>query len=163
MNIIYTSSTYIRHKAISVFASVSLCIPLASGSSVKDSFIPQEGIAVLDMTSRNSGESEENGDYSRQLYSATYMCDIAGNPYSVTADIDEAMRDKVILLSSDITASSFTVDELQSLIGWVKEGGVLVSPAIRSVSTSKSPLLSELFGIDATSLPPRSKENIRIN
>jgi len=128
-----------------------------------DVFVPQGGIAVLDMTSRNSGEWEVTGDYSRQLYSATYMCDIAGNPYSVVSGLADAMQGKVILLSSDIMSSSFTSDELQSLIDWVRDGGMLVAPAIRSASPHLSSLLSELFGIDASTLSGSTKENKRIN
>jgi len=126
-------------------------------------FIPQPGITIFDMTARNTGENENQGDYSRQLYSAKYICDIAGNPYSVTSDLNDAMAGKVMLLSSDITASSFSSDELQVLIGWVKDGGTLISPAIRTVSANNGSLLSELFGIDATSLTSYSKDRSRIN
>lgn len=134
-----------------------------SSSSLKDMFIPQPGITIFDMTARNTGENENQGDYSRQLYSAKYICDIAGNPYSVTSDLNDAMAGKVMLLSSDITASSFSSDELQVLIGWVKDGGTLISPAIRTVSANNGSLLSELFGIDATSLTSYSKDRSRIN
>lgn len=152
-----------RHIPILALSVAVLFSQLSATASIRDTFVPQPGIAVLDMTTRNTGEAEDRGDYSRQLYSAQYICDIAGNPYTVSTDLAEAMKEKVILLSSDITASSFSEDELRSLIGWVRGGGTLVSPAIRSVSESMSPLLSELFGINAASRPARSYENILIN
>lgn len=163
MNLKRKAYLALRHKAILAFMVIAPCCTFSSIASIKDAFVPQSGIAILDMTLRNTGESEESGDYSRQLYSATYICDIAGNPYSVTTNLADAMQGKVVLLSSDITSSSFTTDELQSLIEWVRDGGVLVSPAIRSVSAATSPSLSDLFGIDATSIPGSSKENPRIN
>lgn len=106
-------------------------------------------IAVLDMTMK-SGDPETSGDYSRQLYSATYMCDIAGYPYIVTSDLKQAMENDVILISGVIQSSSFSTDEYDGLLKWVEQGGRLLSPAIRSVNTDSSPYLSQLFGIDAS-------------
>lgn len=149
-------------KWLQILLSVCCLSFPASASSLKETYVPQSGISVFDMTARNTGESENQGDYSRQLYSAQYICDIAGNPYSVTSDLKNAMDGKIILLSSDITASSFTADELRALISWVKDGGTLISPAIRSVSADTGPLLSELFGINATSLSSYTKDKTRI-
>ncbi len=135
----------------------------ASSASLKDVFAAQPGITLLDMTSRVADEYENDGYYSRQLYSAQYICDIAGNPYSVTSNLAEAMKGKVLLLSSGITKSTFSAGELQALINWCKAGGVLISPAIRDASSATSPLLSELFGIDANSITPFSKARTLIN
>lgn len=106
-----------RHIPILALWVAVLFSQLSATASMRDTFVPQPGIAVLDMTTRNTGEAEDRGDYSRQLYSAEYICDIAGNPYTVSTDLAEAMKEKAILLSSDITASSFSEDELRSLIG----------------------------------------------
>jgi len=154
----------LRHHLETILALIvfGLFSHVTSEASIKNEFIPQSGIAILDMTERNITENETSGDYSRQLYSATYICDIAGNPYSATKDLADAMQSKVILLSSDITSSSFSVDELQALTNWVKEGGTLVSPAIRSISQSAIPLISELFGIDASVIPSYTKDKSRI-
>lgn len=107
------------------------------------------GIAVLDITER-SGDNEISGDYSRQVYSATYMCDIAGYDYIVTKSIEEAMTQKVILIGNVITSSSFTPEEYQSLNEWIKGGGTLVSPAIKNLSNDAMSIVSDIFGIDAT-------------
>jgi hypothetical protein len=146
--------------ALSLLASI---LTASAEPTVRETFTPQAGIKVLDMTSRNTTESETTGDYSRQLYSATYMCDIAGNPYAVTADLDEALKGAVLLLSSDITKESFTADELQRLTDWVKEGGVLLSPEIRTTTAETRPLLSELFGIAADSLTAHTSSHRLIN
>lgn len=69
-------------KWLQILLSVCCLSFPASASSLKETYVPQSGISVFDMTARNTGESENQGDYSRQLYSAQYICDIAGNPYS---------------------------------------------------------------------------------
>ncbi len=107
------------------------------------------GIAVLDICERNF-ELEASGDYARQVYSATYMCDIAGYDYIVTTDIEEAMEQDVILLANVITSTSFSREELLTLSEWIKNGGTFVSPAIKSVPPSSKEIVSEIFGIDAT-------------
>lgn len=104
-------------------------------------------IAVLDISERNF-ELETSGDYSRQVYSATYMCDIAGYEYILTTDFEEAMNHEVILLANAITSTSFSRDELLALSGWIKEGGVFISPAIKSVPASGKDIVEEIFGID---------------
>ncbi len=107
------------------------------------------GIAVLDICERNY-ELETSGDYSRQVYSASYMCDIAGYNYIVTKDIQEAMTQDVILLANVMTSTSFSKDEMISISNWVKEGGTFVAPAFKSVPPSCTDILSEMFGINAS-------------
>lgn len=52
-------------------------------------------LVVLDMTERNrTAENEISGDYSRQLYSATYLCDIAGYDYIITQNLEEALNNR---------------------------------------------------------------------
>lgn len=82
------------------------------------SFDAGAGIAVIDMTARNR-ENEISGDWSRSLYSATYMCDIAGYDYVVTPDVDEAVEHDMILFSSCITSNSFDREEWEKLSSWV--------------------------------------------
>lgn len=116
------------------------------------------GIAVFDICERNY-ELETSGDNSRQVYSASYMCDIAGYDYIITTDIEEAMTQDVILLANVMTSTSFTRDEMLSLSQWIKGGGTLVTPAIRSVPASCSDVVSEIFGIDANGKFTKSNEN----
>lgn len=106
-------------------------------------------IAVLDISARNS-DLETSGDYSRQVYSATYLCDIAGYEYILTDNLEKAMGEDLILLANLITETSFDRDEFTSLAEWVKEGGTIVVPAIKNVPKTCTDIISELFGIDAT-------------
>ncbi len=119
------------------------------------------GIAVLDITESNL-ENESSGDWSRCLYSATYLCDIAGYDYTVTKSLDDAMEQNVILLSSCITTLSFSHDEWESIDSWVNEGGVLVSPAFRSVATASKDIVDNLFGIDVDNSGVKSSERTLI-
>lgn len=119
-------------------------------------------IAVLDITERNK-ESQSSGDWARQLYSAMYMCDIAGYDYTVCTDIEDAKRQDVILLSSCITSSTFSRDEWESLEEWVKNGGVLVSNAFRSVSSASRDVVASIFGIDPTASGTKSNDRPIIN
>ena len=116
------------------------------------------GIAVLDICERNN-ELESLGDNSRQVYSASYLCDIAGYDYIITTDLKEAMTQDVILLANVMTNTSFTRDEMLSISEWIKGGGTLVTPAIRYVPTSCSDIVSEIFGIDADGKFNKSNEN----
>lgn len=118
-------------------------------ASVLCSNSSQARIAVLDISERNF-ELETSGDYSRQVYSATYLCEIAGYDYIVTDDLQAAMQEDLILLANLITNTSFKREELTSLSEWIKEGGTIVVPAIKNVSSSCADIISEIFGIDAT-------------
>ncbi|MDE6342128.1 MAG: hypothetical protein K2K93_07405 [Muribaculaceae bacterium] len=106
-------------------------------------------IAVLDLNKRNY-ELEHDGDFSRQVFSAQYMCDIAGYNYITTEDLETALQEDVVLLACCLKSTTFSREELEKINSWVKDGGVLVSPAIRSVSSSSADIIGELFGIDAT-------------
>ena len=120
---------------------------------ITDAFVPQKGIVVLDMAERNGDDETMSGDFTRQLYSAQYLCDIAGYPYTTTSSVDEAMtKGGVILFSSRLLKNTFTVDELQSLVEWVKNGGILVSPLINTTDAASSTWFSALFGIDASKI-----------
>lgn len=114
-------------------------------------------IAILDIAEKNN-DDEESGLYSRELYSASYLCDIAGYNYSVTQDLGKATESELILLANLITDTSFTEDELTVLSEWIKAGGTLIAPGIRTVAAGSEAIISEIFGIDATS---SSKQNSR--
>ncbi|MDE5997899.1 MAG: hypothetical protein K2G77_06795 [Muribaculaceae bacterium] len=130
---------------------------LAIGIMTMMTFPASAGIAVLDICERNY-ELESSGDYSRQVYSASYMCDIAGYEYIVTKDIEEAMTQDVILLANVITSTSFTKEEMLALSNWVKAGGTFISPAIKAVPSSCADVVSEMFGIDAKGKFTKSNE-----
>lgn len=108
-------------------------------------FAPVQGIALLDLTARN-GEKEDAGDYSRNLYSAQYILEVAGVPYFTTADLDQALQEsRMLLFSSAVKAATFTAQEVERLLTWVQEGGVIVSPAC----TAPSGALAQLYGLSA--------------
>lgn len=133
--------------ALAIFAAVQ---PVAAG------------IAVLDITERNN-ENEVSGDWSRNLYSATYMCDIAGYEYLVTKDLQTAMEQDMILLSSCITTKSFTADEWSALDAWVKDGGVLLSAGFRTVSSASKAIVENLFGIEVANSGVKANDRTLIN
>lgn len=141
------------------FLKKSLIIVMAMFSMV--CFHASAGIAVLDITEKNN-ENESSGDWSRCLYSATYLCDIAGYDYTVTKSLEEAMKQNVILLSSCITTLSFSHDEWVSIDSWVNRGGVLVSPAFRSVDVDSKDIINNLFGIDVDKSGLKSSERTLI-
>ncbi len=119
-------------------------------------------IAVLDMTVRNR-ESEISGDWSRSLYSATYMCDIAGYDYIVTDELEEALDCSMVLLANCIVSSSFSREEWLEIEEWIGGGGVLLAPALRSAHDSWSDVAGNIFGIDMTQRIVKSKERKVIN
>ena len=119
-------------------------------------------IAVLDITSRNY-ESETSGDFSRQVYSAKYLCDVAGYEYFVTESLEEAMQEDFILFACMISNTSFSREELSGLADWVKAGGTLVVPGIKSTPTSTADIISDIFGIDAAQRPIRTNDRTIIN
>lgn len=119
-------------------------------------------IAVLDITQRNF-DNETSGDYSRQVYSATYLCDIAGYDYILTDDLETAMNEDLILFGNLITNTSFSLQELSTLAEWVKAGGTIIVPAIKNVSASCTGIISELFGIDATKKFTKQSDRTLIN
>ncbi|MDE6741474.1 MAG: hypothetical protein K2J58_04000 [Muribaculaceae bacterium] len=119
-------------------------------------------IAVLDISERNF-DTETSGDYSRQVYSATYLCDIAGYEYILTDNLEEAMGEDLILFANLITNTSFSKDEFQLIAEWVKEGGTIVVPAIKNVPSTSVNIVSEIFGIDATKKFTKQNDRTIIN
>lgn len=119
-------------------------------------------IAVLDISARNL-ENEKSGNYSRQVYSATYLCDIAGYDYILTDNPEAAMEEDLILLANLITDTSFTKEELTAISEWIADGSTIVVPGIRSVASDSKDLISEIFGIDATQQFSKSSNRTLIN
>lgn len=124
--------------------SIFLPTPLASADEAE----PVRAVAVLDMTKRNDEVQSSSGDFTGQLYSAQYICDVAGYPYITTESPEEAYASApVVVLSSGFNSQSMTAAEYQAMIDWVKEGGILVMPAMRQVAQSGKELVAELLGI----------------
>ncbi len=119
-------------------------------------------IAVPDISSRNH-ENEKSGYYSRQVYIATYLCDIAGYDYILTDNPEAAMEEDLILLANLITDTSFTKEELTAISEWIADGSTIVVPGIRSVASDSKDLISEIFGIDATQQFSKSRNRTLIN
>lgn len=116
-------------------------------------------LAVFDMTGRN-GEIEKT---ERQLYSAQYLADISGISYLTTSNLQEALEHSIILLSSPISNNSFTAAELETICSWVKEGGVVMSPALTTFNSLNSASFAELFGISTEAKPEKSSARKLIN
>ena len=112
-----------------------------------DPFVRVKGVALLDLTSRN-GEMEDSSTDGRNFYSAGYILEVAGIPYSTTQSIEEALDGSgMILFSSPVKESTFTAEELEQLTQWVMAGGVIVAPAC----IASSEHVAKLFGITAAS------------
>lgn len=94
---------------------------------------------VLDLTERNKEETDGN------LFSIEHALIIAGTPYSITTEIEEAITNKIIICSSDIRDSTFNPSEKQELIKFVKNGGILF------LTQLKDPELYELAGVSSYS------------
>lgn len=103
-------------------------------------------VALLDLTIRNQ-EKEDGSENGRNLYSAEHILAVAGMPYFITKDFEEALNEAdMILLSSSVKNKTFTTEELDTLIGWTETGGVLVAPACLVSGTSTS----RLFGVTSS-------------
>ncbi len=126
------------------------------------SFTASAEISILDISAKNN-DSEETGNYSRELYSASYLCDIAGYNYKVADNLNEAMKSDLILMANLITETSFSAEELTLLSNWIKSGGTLIAPGIRSLSEDCHSIISEIFGIDATMPIKQSNRRYLIN
>lgn len=100
----------------------------------------KKSLAILDMVERN-GDNEITGDYSRNVYSAEYMAEVAGTPYYITTDVSEATKANAILLTSRLKSKSFTDDEIATLHEYVAEGGTLIVPVIYDIKKAYTNLL----------------------
>lgn len=96
------------------------------------------GIAILDL-------NEEQIDHvDSQLFSAEHMVKVAGVPYITTTNVIEAQAYSTVLLTSRITASTFTATETEELIAYVATGGTLICPSM------EDEYLLSTFGLEST-------------
>ena len=120
---------------------------------------------LLDVVGRNGDDEEGNSkDTGRNLYSADYILEVAGIPYLTLTDLSEAMeKASMIVISSPIKNGTFSQTEWDSLAEWVKQGGIVIAPALQKVPAGAS----NLFGISASTLNKTRSyfqwENARMN
>lgn len=111
-----------------------------------EEFVSGKQCVLLDVTRRN-GDDEEGGETGRNLYSAGYMLEVAGIPHIMLTDFPKALeKGNMIVFSSPIKSRTLSGEEWEQLIEWVKNGGVVVTPALVDVLNG----VSELFGISAS-------------
>lgn len=98
------------------------------------------GAALLDIT-RRTGEVETA---TRNVYSAWYMLNVAGLPFTVTTSLDSAlMGTRLVVVSSVVSDTTFTAAELQQLSRWVNDGGKLV---LIATTPGEGSALTQLVG-----------------
>lgn len=111
-----------------------------------DKFVQGKKCVLLDVTSRN-GDDEEDNETGRNLYSANYILEVAGIPYVTLTDFSKALElGNMIVFSSPIKSRTLNSEEWVQLTEWVKNGGVVVAPALVEVLDG----VSGLFGISAS-------------
>ena len=106
--------------------------------------------AIFDLT-----DKQDPLDNARNLYSANHILTVSGIPYFETADMSTAMDASLIVISSPIEIGYFTQTEVDSLVKWVDNGGVIISPVC------KDPSLQTLFGFNGS--PSYNKNRYLIN
>ena len=79
-------------------------------------------IAILDLTARNS---ETTGG---ELYAATHVLKVAGLPFIITTDVNQAIQYGVVMATSKVSSSTFIIAEKDSLIAYVNRGGTFIVP-----------------------------------
>lgn len=114
---------------------------------IEDSFVAHKPAALLDTNLRNQ-QQEDNNEHGRNAYSAAYMLEVSGLPFINTHDLQHALdNSNVLLLSSPLKAETFSEEELAKITGWIKEGGILIAPAIMETT----PAINHIFGISSVS------------
>lgn len=131
-----------RHYRNTDVDSITFLTPsIVADLGMKEETMPERGAAILDVSSRN----EENETEERNVYSAWYMLNLAGMPFFVTADIDNALTDtRLLLVSSVVKNVTFSESEIDRLREWVEGGGILVIPAATPGKNAQK--LKELVG-----------------
>ncbi len=118
-------------------------------------------VAVLDMNERNQ-ENEAGYENSRNLYSASYMVQVAGFPAFITDNLGDALTGAdMIVLSSRVlggSSPSFSDEEYDAITEWVKAGGLLIAPSLEPTLSAKG---YALFGLEAAR--PQMKNHKSIN
>ncbi|MBN2236393.1 MAG: T9SS type A sorting domain-containing protein [Bacteroidales bacterium] len=98
-------------------------------------FAQEHRLAILDFTDRNGEINKEN------LASASHMAEVAGMPFSITINVEEAVNFPFILITSSLREETTSENEITLLHNYVRDGGILIAPFI------KSELYFDLFGI----------------
>ena len=107
--------------------------------------VAQKHCVLLDLSQQNA-HNEEEGEHSRNVYSAQYLINLAGIPYAVATNVTEAIAQaNMIVCASPFKQSTLTASEIQLLKKWVEQGGVFVAPAITNTNSH----LCDLFGLES--------------
>lgn len=107
--------------------------------------VAQKHCVLLDLSQQNA-HNEEEGEHSRNVYSAQYLINLAGMPYAVATNVTEAIAQaNMIVCASPFKQSTLTASEIQLLKKWVEQGGVFVAPAITNTNSH----LCDLFGLES--------------
>lgn len=105
-----------------------------------------------------------SGTDAEALYSATYICDIAGYSYICTDNLDTAIETaSLLLLPNGLSAYGLTEEDYGKLTEWVTDGGILVTPALEKCPASVKPFLTNLYGLELSESPITSKMRYIIN
>lgn len=114
---------YIRNRR--AFSFVLLFFFSVVVAAQKNAFV------ILDVSQRNNEVTSGN------LFSAAHALIVAGTPYSISTDVDSAIQNKFILVSSSIESNTFTIAERDSLISFVDKGGILFITQLKDSSLFK--------------------------
>lgn len=116
-------------------------------------------IAVLTKTDESMDQTAIEA-----LYSAGYLCDVAGYSYFSTDDLASALGNaSLLLLASGFDSYPLSSSDYEAIEEWVKGGGVLVSPAVERLRSADKSYISTLCGIDASAAIATSKLRYIIN
>lgn len=93
-----------------------------------------------------NNESDEVNN--RNVYSAEYICEIAGVPYSRTYSLEEATASaNVILITSPVKNSDISDKNYALLKDFVTNGGIIIMPRINNTSPNEN--IKKLSGISS--------------
>lgn len=96
-------------------------------------------ICVLDLTEKNAETTKGN------LFSLEFLLKSGGFSYTVTDSVNLAIKNNVVLATSNFETTTFNNTERDSIKNFVRHGGILIS------TNNKDVLLDSIFGISATS------------
>ena len=104
-------------------------------SDVPGTKIESEGLAF--QTGVAIWDTESNETSNRNIYSAEYICEIAGLPYFTTESLNEAIeKAKLILITSPLQNHHLTEENHALLKDFIANGGILISPRIDASANS---------------------------
>lgn len=102
-------------------------------------FYGQKPVCVLDLTLKNAETSGGN------LFSTEHILKSAGFSFTTTSLVNEAIKSKVLVLTSNVEPTTFVQTERDSLTSFVGRGGILIA------TNMKDPSLNALCSIATTS------------